>query len=152
MPLTDWRGEAFSGAKLAALHGDGLLTYRRDNKPGIPFPGLIDLPGGGREGGESPAECALRELAEEFGLVVPPVRLHYHCRYAASWDRASPSWFLAVHLTSAEISAIRFGEEGEDWRLMPVGDFLGHGEAIPHLQARLGHYLAGGNAGSVAGA
>jgi 8-oxo-dGTP diphosphatase len=147
MPPGEWDGEEFSGAKLAALHGQSLLTYRRDNKPGIPFPGLIDLPGGGREGGESPAECGLRELAEEFGLIVPAPRLHYVRRYAASWNMARPSWFLAVHLTAAEVAAVAFGDEGEDWQLMPVADFLGHGEAITHLQQRLAHYLADGSGG-----
>jgi 8-oxo-dGTP diphosphatase len=142
MPSNSWTGEDFSGAKLAALHAGALLTYRRDNRPDIPFPGLIDLPGGGREGREGPAECALRELAEEFGLVVPAPRVHYHRRYDRSWNTGRPSFFLAVHLTAAEIAAVAFGDEGEDWRLMPVADFLGHGEAIPHLQARLRDYLA----------
>ena len=141
MPPTDWDEEDFSGAKLAALYGGALLTYRRDRRPGIPFPGLIDLPGGGREGNESPAECALRELAEEFGLVVPAPRVHYARRYEISWHTGRPSFFLAVHLTSAEIAAVTFGDEGEDWRLMPVAEFMGHGEAIPHLQVRLRDYL-----------
>jgi 8-oxo-dGTP diphosphatase len=141
MPPNSWDGGDFSGAKIAALHDGGLLTYRRDRKPDIPFPGHIDLPGGGREGDESPADCALRELAEEFGLMLPPARLHYVRRYEASWNMARPSWFLAVHLTAAEVAAVNFGDEGEDWRLMAVGAFLAHAEAIPHLQQRLSHYL-----------
>jgi 8-oxo-dGTP diphosphatase len=147
MPPTEWDGEDFSGAKLAAFLGDEILVYRRDNKPGIPFPGLIDLPGGGREGSESPADCALRELAEEFGLIVPPARVHYVRRYEVSWNTGRPSFFLAIDLTAADIAAVKFGDEGEDWRLMPVADFLGHGEAIPHLQARLAHYLAESDSG-----
>jgi 8-oxo-dGTP diphosphatase len=141
MPPTDWDGEPFSGAKLAALHDGGLLTYRRDRRDDIPFPGLIDLPGGGREGDESPAECGLRELAEEFGLIVPVARVHYVRRYDVSWNTGRPSWFLAIDLTAADIAAVTFGDEGEDWRLMALGDFLGHGEAIPHLQLRLRDYL-----------
>jgi 8-oxo-dGTP diphosphatase len=143
-----WDGEDFSGAKLAALHGQALLTYRRDNRPDIPFPGRIDLPGGGREGSESPAECALRELAEEFGIIVPPARVHYVRRYALSWNLPRPSFFLAVELTAAEIAAIAFGDEGEDWQLMPLAGFLAHGGAIPHLQARLQDFL--GHTGQIA--
>ena len=136
-----WDGSAFTGAKLAALHGGGLLTYRRDDKPGIPFPGQIDLPGGGREGNESPADCALRELAEECGLLLPPTRIHYARRYELSWYWPLPSYFLALELTAADIAAVTFGDEGEDWRLMAVADFLGHAKAIPHLQQRVAEYL-----------
>jgi 8-oxo-dGTP diphosphatase len=65
--IIPWDGADFAGAKLAALVDGHILTYRRDHKPGIPWPGLIDLPGGGREGDESPSACVLRELQEEFG-------------------------------------------------------------------------------------
>lgn len=47
-------GEAFCGAKIALVCGDRLVAYRRDAKPSIPWPGLWDLPGGGREGEEMP--------------------------------------------------------------------------------------------------
>lgn len=141
MPPNSWTGEDFTGAKLAALHAGGLLTYRRDRRPDIPFPGLIDLPGGGREGDESPADCALRELAEEFGLIVPAARVHYVRRYELSWYQPRPSWFLAVELTADEIGDVAFGDEGEDWQLMHLDAFLSHPDAIPHLQARVIEYL-----------
>jgi 8-oxo-dGTP diphosphatase len=143
MPPNSWDGSDFTGAKLAALHDGGLLTYRRDRKPGIPFPGMIDLPGGGREGTESPTDCALRELAEEFGITVPAARVHYVRRYELSWYLPRPSFFLAVDLTAAEIAAVVFGDEGEDWRLLAVDEFLSHAEAIPHLQDRVMAYLDG---------
>ena len=79
--------EAFSGAKIALVCGRRLVTYRRDAKPSIPWPGLWDLPGGGREGAETPAECALREAQEEFGLVLAPDRVH--------WRRAYPGALAA---------------------------------------------------------
>src|SRR3546814_18606002 len=44
----------FSGAKIALTCGQRLVAYQRDVKPAIPWPGLWDLPGGGREGGETP--------------------------------------------------------------------------------------------------
>ncbi len=135
-----WDGAAFTGAKLAALHDDSLLVYRRDDKPDIPFPGLIDLPGGGREGDESPADCALRELHEEFGIIVSAERLHYARSYHLPWYRPAPSWFLAVRLTDADIAAICFGDEGSDWQLMAVNSFIGHGSAVSHLQDRIVDY------------
>ncbi len=137
-----WDGSPFSGAKLAALHGDALLVYRRDDFDHIPFPGLIDLPGGGREGDESPAECALRELAEEFGIGIAADRVHFAQGYRRSWNSEIPSWFLAIHLTADDIAAIRFGDEGSDWRLMALADFIGHPAAVPHLQARVADYVA----------
>ena len=45
-------------------------------------------------------------------------------------------------LSQADIAAIRFGDEGQDWRLMSVVDFLAHPQGVPHLQERLQHYLA----------
>lgn len=137
----NWDGAPFAGAKLAALCGNGLLAYRRDDKPEIPFPGMIDLPGGGREGEESPAECVLRELAEEFGIAVPTNRLHYHRHYRLG-DGVSISHFFAVHLTEAEVAAVRFGDEGQDWALMPAADFIANEDAVPRLRDWVSQYLA----------
>jgi 8-oxo-dGTP diphosphatase len=136
-----WDGMPFGGAKLAALLGDALLVYRRDDKPDIPFPGLLDLPGGGREGGESPAECALRELAEEFGIGLPVDRVHYHRAYPLG-DGVTISHFLAVHLTEDEVAAVRFGDEGQDWALLPIADYLSDPDAIPRLRDWLAAYVS----------
>jgi 8-oxo-dGTP diphosphatase len=114
--ITPWDGADFAGAKLAALVDGHILTYRRDNKPGIPWPGLIDLPGGGREGDESPALCALRELHEEFGLHLPEQRIWWARPFPAMDARSSSlgrtGWFLAAAITRSEVNAIRFGTEG----------------------------------------
>lgn len=133
MPTT----EPFSGAKLAALNRGRILTYRRDDIPSIPFPGLIDLPGGGREGEESPVQCALRELHEEFGLDLPPTRIVHASAWPHTHDSRLAAHFLALHLEDEDITAIRFGSEGSDPAMMPVAKFLAHPRAIPHLQQRL---------------
>jgi 8-oxo-dGTP diphosphatase len=136
-----WDRSPFNGAKLAAMHGDRLLVYRRDRKPGIPFPGCLDLPGGGREGLESPVECALRELHEEFGLALSVARITYARTYASTTAGVLPSHFFALRITGAEIAAVRFGDEGEDWQLMAAADFVRHPEAVPNMRIRLRDFL-----------
>ena len=66
LPDQAWDGTPFGGAKIALVQDGLILTYLRDDKPDIRFPGLWDLPGGGREGGETPLACVARELFEEF--------------------------------------------------------------------------------------
>lgn len=41
---TDWDGLPFRGAQIALLAGDEILVYQRDEKPEIPYPGLLHLP------------------------------------------------------------------------------------------------------------
>lgn len=135
-----WDGAPFRGAKVALLHDGRLLAYRRDLLPGLPFPGHWDLPGGGREGAESPADCVLRETAEEFGLRLPPDRLVWHRVYPGATGR--PAHFFAGRLSAAEIAAIRFGDEGQEWRMMRIADFLAHPMAMPHFCRRVADLLA----------
>ena len=45
-----------------------LLLYKRDNKPGIPFPGYWDLIGGHVEDGETPEQALVREIKEELDI------------------------------------------------------------------------------------
>jgi len=135
--ITPWVGADFAGAKLAALVDGHILTYRRDNKPGIPWPGLIDLPGGGREGDESPAACVLRELHEEFGLHLREQRIWWARPFSAMDAPGRTGWFLAATITQAEIAAIRFGNEGHSPQLLGLDAFLTSSDAIAPLQQRL---------------
>ncbi len=135
--ITPWDGADFASAKLAALVDGHILTYRRDMKPGIPWPGLIDLPGGGREGDESPAMCVLRELHEEFGLHLPASRLWWARPFPSMHPPGRTGWFLAATITDAEIAAIRFGDEGHSPQLLGLDAFLAASDAIAPLQQRL---------------
>ena len=135
--ITPWGGADFAGAKLAALVDGHILTYRRDNKPGIPWPGLIDLPGGGREGDESPALCVLRELHEEFGLLLPEFRIWWARPFPAMDAPGHTGWFLAAAITRSEVNAIRFGDEGHSPQLLGLDAFLAASDAISPLQQRL---------------
>lgn len=129
----------FRGAKLALFLGGALLVIRRDRRADIPWPGRWDLPGGGREGTESAVDCVLRETLEEVGLALAPSDL--------CWGRAYPQsngvvWFFAAELPGEMVDRVRFGDEGEGWRLMSYEDYAAHPAAIPHFVARIGDYLA----------
>ena len=132
---------AFSGAKLALFLGADLLVIRRDNRPDIPFPDHWDLPGGGREGGESPQACALRETYEEVGLCLRPRHLLWA---ATSWQPHGRVWFFVARRPAAQARAVRFGNEGQGWRLMAPAAYCRDRRAIPHMAAQLRRF---GNAG-----
>lgn len=129
----------FTGAKLALLVGHRIIVILRDDIPTIPFPGYWDLPGGGREAGEPPLVCALRETFEELGLTIRPDVI--------SWGRCFPSksevnWFFVAHVPEEIVGSIRFGDEGQRWEVMAVTDFLNHPNAVPNFKIRLAIYLA----------
>lgn len=130
--------EPFGGAKLALFIGGRLLVIRRDDRPDIPWPGYWDLPGGGREGSETPAACVLRETAEETGLILP--------ERALIWGRAHDgpqgvTWFFAAHLDAAAEARVRLGDEGQEWVLMGWRDYCAHDRAIPHFAARVSEFV-----------
>jgi 8-oxo-dGTP diphosphatase len=130
-PLMD-----FVGAKAAFFCGPLILTYLRDDFTDLPWRGCWDLPGGGREGTETPEACLLRELDEEFGLSLAPARLIYRRVLPSMVDPARLSVFFAGRLQPDEIAAIRFGPEGQRWQMMDVQAFLAHPGGIPQMQAR----------------
>lgn len=129
----------FSGAKLALFLGDDLLVIRRDDKPDIPYPGHWDLPGGGREGIETPQECALRETREEVGLVVRSNDLIWSSRYRRPHGTV---WFFVAHRPAAEQAEIRFGNEGQGWQLMSPDAYCAHPLSITPFRTQLRRYLA----------
>ena len=128
----------FTGAKTAIFLGPQLLVIERDNIPDIPWPGHWDLPGGGREGDESPVDCALRETMEEVGLCLGADDL--------IWSQSYPRphgfvWFFVAHLAASRAEDIRFGNEGQGWTLMTPDAYLEHPRNIPHFADQLRMYL-----------
>ncbi|MEQ1953468.1 NUDIX hydrolase [Mesorhizobium sp. CN2-181] len=136
------RHSAFSGAKIALICEGELLVYKRDEKPGIPFPGMWDLPGGGREGNETPAECAIREAFEEFGLAIEPATIIWERWFPSNRPDGLPTVFLVAELPAGALAGIVFGGEGERWEVMPVARFLAAADAVAQLRQRLADYLA----------
>ncbi len=134
--------DSFSGAKIALICGSKVVTYLRDNKPSISFPDHWDLAGGGREGNETPEQCALRETEEEFDLKLNIGRIVWRRRYQNVSEPSEHAYFMVAHISKAEVSTIRFGNEGQFWQLMNIQRFLKHPKAVPQLQSRLAHYLS----------
>jgi len=128
--------QEFTGCKLAYLYNGQLLVYRRDNIAAIPYPDMWDFPGGGREGDESPEDCVLRELREEFAIDMPAARLFFRKRVVNHLTNGC-SWFFIALGNSAEIENIAFGDEGQYWRLISIDEFLSSADSMPILKTRL---------------
>ena len=131
----------FRGAKIALLHQGQLIAYQRDQKSEIPFPGMWDLPGGGREDDESPQECAIRETVEEFDIKINPEWIVWERYYPALIANDPGSYFLVAKLKNG-FGTIRFSDEGQQWAAMSVEDFLEHPEVVESLKSRLRDYLS----------
>ena len=131
----------FTGAKLALLTGDKVVSILRDNRPDIPFPACWDLPGGGREGDETPETCVLRETEEELGLRLPAAVLLWRKAFVSTSDPTAAGWFFVAEITPVQVGQIRLGNEGQRWRQMGVAQFLRLSDAVPYLQHRLRVYL-----------
>ncbi len=131
----------FSGAKLMLLCGCNLLVYLRDNRDDIPFPGKWDLPGGGREGDETPEQCAARELKEEFNLDLDSAAIIWSRRYPSWRAGDADSWFFAANMDARDLERVRFGNEGQYWRLMQIAEFLASPDAISHHCERVRDFM-----------
>ena len=131
----------FTGSKIALFCGDKLLTILRDDKPTIPWPNMWELPGGGREGDESPFECAAREVYEELGIHLTEDCLLWNKVYPSMLFEGRQSVFMVGQLSQEQFDNITFGDEGQAYKLMGVEEFLNSKQAVPQLQGRLRNYL-----------
>ncbi len=131
----------FMGATIAVFIGHRLAVLQRDDRPGLLWPGFWDLPGGGREGRETPLVCALRETREELSLRIPPAHIVWGRAYTNSIGHTV--WFFVGHLPETAANAVRLGDEGQGWDLMTVDAFAVHDRAVPQFQARLYDYRNG---------
>ncbi len=135
------------GAKAALICDGRILTYLRDDTPGLPWPAHWDLPGGGLEQGENAEQGLFREVLEEFGLRLTPAHLHWQAVFPTTHSPGKHAAFFAGSLSPAEIAAIRFGDEGQRWQMMPLDKWLALPNAVPALQTRTRAALASGALG-----
>ena len=140
MELLDSRMD-FQGCKIALFCGDKLLTILRDDKTTIPWPNMWELPGGGREGNESPFECAAREVHEELGIHLNEDCLLRSKVYPSMLYEGRQSVFMVGQLSQEQFGNIIFGDEGQGYKLMNIEEFLKSKQVVPQLQRRLRDYL-----------
>ena len=131
----------FTGCKIALFCGDKLLTILRDDKSNIPYPNTWELPGGGREGDESPLECVAREVFEELGIHLTEDCLLWSKVYPSMLYEGKQSVFMSGQLSQEQFDDIVFGDEGQGYKLMNIDEFLGSDKVVPQLQDRVREYL-----------
>jgi 8-oxo-dGTP diphosphatase len=127
----------FHGAKVALFAGDRLVVLLRDDLPGLPWAGMWDFPGGGREGDETPWETACRETMEEVGLDIAGAKRLWEGSFPSASRPGSVSWFFVVRLPAEAADRARLGDEGQRVATMSVAAFLAHPRAIGFLKDRL---------------
>lgn len=130
----------FRGAKVTVFVGSRIVTLLRDDVSHIPWPNHWDLPGGGRENGESAWDCAARETAEEVAL-----RLS---RRDVIWGRSyhtdgATNWFFVARVSESRAFDLNLGDEGQEIRLVTVDQYLSNPRAIPNFQKRLADWVSG---------
>ena len=131
----------FSGCKIALLCDDKLLTILRDDKASIPYPNMWELPGGGREGEETPFECVQREVFEELGLKLEEAAIVWVKAYPGMLDPDKTSIFMVGTITQEECASIVFGDEGQAYQMMDICQFVSDDKVISQMQDRLSDYL-----------
>lgn len=131
----------FTGCKIALICDGLILTILRDDNPTIPWPNLWELPGGGREGDESPFECVAREVFEELGIHLTEDNLLGSKVYPSMLFERKQSVFMVSQLSQEQFDSIVFGDEGQGYKLMSIDEFLGSDKVVPQLQERLKDYL-----------
>ncbi|VED66522.1 MutT/NUDIX family protein [Streptococcus australis] len=131
----------FTGCKIALICDGRILTILRDDKPTIPWPNLWELPGGGREGDESPFECVAREVYEELNIQLSKDDIVWSWIYPSMLDENKKSVFLVGKLTQEQFDSIVFGDEGQGYKLVSLEEFLTSDQVVPQLQERVRDYV-----------
>lgn len=132
----------FTGVKAALLVEQSILVILRDNKPAIPWPNMWELTGGGREDLETPLECLRREVWEELGLILEEKSIIWSRIYPSMLDKDRSAVFVVVQISQEQYQEIDFGDEGQEFKLMPIEDFIKAEGIIPQLQERFKDYLS----------
>ena len=131
----------FTGCKIALICDGQILTILRDDKEDISWPNMWELPGGGREGNETPFECVAREVYEELNIQLSKDDVIWSRVYPSMLDENKKSVFLVGKLTQEQFESIIFGDEGQGYKLVSFEEFLTSDRVVPQLQERVRDYV-----------
>jgi ADP-ribose pyrophosphatase len=90
-----------------ALTPDERVVLVRQYKHGIGET-LLELPAGGIDGGESPAACARRELAEETGYVAEPADLEHAGTFVFDPTSSTTRYHVFIGRNARPLLATKF--------------------------------------------
>jgi mutator protein MutT len=123
------------------------LLQRRDDIPGIWFPGHWGFFGGTIEPGEAPIQAVVRELQEEIGIELPADRFATFMRVEFDLEGIGPRarYFFTARLTDAELPRLVLGEGAEmRWvdgaealASLPITSYDSVGLFLHHARARI---------------
>jgi 8-oxo-dGTP diphosphatase len=132
--------DAMHIAKGLVFIGQKVLIYRRDTNTKV-FPLYLDLPGGVAEMGETPFGTFKREIFEEFGLIISETDIVYTKRYVSGFIEGEFDWFVVAKLDNDRENDIKFGDEGLEYMLMSLDDFITAKDGWPIFQQRSLDYI-----------
>ena len=133
--------QGFQGVKVALINKGKVLTILRDNVPNIPYPNMWDLAGGGRENEESPYETMRREVKEELDIDIPESNVVWVKYYESITKPGNKSVFMVANISDYQIENIKFGEEGQEYKIVTFREFLESKNVIEQLKNRLLEYI-----------
>lgn len=121
----DWRDRPSKRAVVAVIHSNGRFLWIRRG-PGVVKPGYWMPPSGTIEPGESPPEALMREMREELGIEVLPLRRVWRCPTEDATHMLD--WWLAEIVSgeavraSDEVAELRWVDADEIHELSPTFD------------------------------
>ena len=104
----------FNGVKIALMFENSLVMILRDNRPGLRFAGMWDFPGGGKEGNETPEQCAIREIREELSINLSEKNIVFKKEVETMHDPNLKAFFMVAKITKEDVEKIKLGNEGQN--------------------------------------
>lgn len=131
------RREYRESVRILVVDNDGFLLLLHTRDPARPEIEWWELPGGGIEPGESPAEAAARELYEETGIVAAPTHELARLTVDVSFNHRDYRQFEMVFSLSTHRLAVRPAALDGD---VEIAAHLGHRWYEPSHAFRLPNF------------